>query len=191
MSKENKEKQYKTCGCDENCTCGCNEGKDCKCEDEKCNSNCNNDNLDNVAKESEKAQNYLDLAQRIKAEFENYKKRNASIASISYENGVSSVITKLLPALDSFNQAKSNISDKAILSGIDLIYNQIMEALYSFNVEKINAVGLNFDPNLHNAVLTGNDNNYPDGTILEEFQAGYKLGDKIIRHSVVKVNKLS
>ena len=152
-----------------------------------------NENL-NPAKE-EKRENkeaeYLELAQRIKAEFENYKRRNAEVASTSFQNGIITLVSKLLPALDSFGQAKSNILDEAVLSGIDLIYNQIMNALEAVGVKKIEALGQVFNPNFHNAVLVDTKEEYPDQTILEEYQAGFMLGDKLIRPSVVKINKLS
>ena len=143
-----------------------------------------------VVNEEDKASEYLELAQRIKAEFENYKKRNADLSTTSYNNGVASAVTKILPVIDSFNQARSNITDAAVLSGVDLIYNQLMSALEELNVEKIDCLGKIFDPNYHNAVLVGKDEAYPNETILEEYQAGFTLSGKVIRHSTVKVNKL-
>ncbi len=143
-----------------------------------------------VVIEEDKASEYLELAQRIKAEFENYKKRNADLSTTSYNNGVASAVTKILPVIDSFNQARSNITDAAVLSGVDLIYNQLMSALEELNVEKIDCLGKIFDPNYHNAVLVGKDEAYPNETILEEYQAGFTLSGKVIRHSTVKVNKL-
>ena len=138
-----------------------------------------------------KEQEYLELAQRIKAEFENYKRRNADIMSQSFNNGVTSTIEKLLPAIDSFNQAKSNITDESILKGLDLIFSQIMKAFESIGVKKIEAVGKPFDPNYHNAVLVGTDENQEDNIVLEEYQAGFILkNEKVIRHSTVKINKL-
>ena len=176
------------CNChEEKCNCGCQEengkctcGDNCNCGDD-CNCGCNH------SKESE----YLELAQRIKAEFDNYKKRNAEISKISFENGVGTAVMKLLPAIDSFNQAKSNIKDTSVLSGIDLIFNQVMNAFNELGVKKIESVGCLFDPNLHNAVLTDHNDNYGDEVILEEYQPGFIMGDKVIRHSVVKINKLS
>lgn len=148
---------------------------------------CNNETKTNV---QDKAQEYLELAQRIKAEFENYKKRNAEITTTSFNNGVVTAVTKILPCIDSFSQAKSNISDPAVLSGVELIYNQLMKGLSELNVEKIDCLGKLFDPNLHNAVLVGKDDAYPEDTILEEYQAGFVLNGKVIRPSTVKVNKL-
>jgi len=148
-------------------------------------------NIENEQVETEdKSAEYLELAQRIKAEFENYKKRNADISTQSYNNGVVSAVIKLLPVIDSFNQARSNITDQAVLSGVDLIFNQLMKALNDLNVEKIDSLGKVFDPNFHEAVLIGQDESYPAETVLEEYQAGFTMNGKVIRPASVKVNKL-
>ena len=140
-----------------------------------------------VSKESE----YLELAQRIKAEFENYKKRNAEVASQSFDNGVATAITKLLPAIDSFKQAKNSITDESTIKGLDLVLSQILNAFSELGVTKIKAEGELFDPNYHNAVLTGLEPDLPDGVILDEYQEGFIMKDeRVIRHSVVKINKL-
>ena len=169
-----KEEMKKGCHCKEDkekeCTCG----DTCECKQDQ----------------DDKAAEYLELAQRIKAEFENYKKRNAEIANTSYSNGVATAVSKMLPVIDSFNQARTNITDSAVLSGVDLIYNQLMQALNGLGVEKIDCLGKLFDPNLHNAVLVGNDESYPNETVLEEYQSGFIMNGKVIRHSTVKVNKL-
>jgi molecular chaperone GrpE len=139
-------------------------------------------------KESE----YLELAQRLKAEFENYKKRNAEVVTQSFENGVAHTVEKLLPVMDSFKQARANITDEQTLKGLDLIYAQILTAFEEIGVSKIEAEGKMFDPNFHNAVLVGQDDSKPDGMILNEFQEGFILkNDKVIRHSVVQINKLN
>ena len=150
------------------------------------NCNCNQNNEQKCAS---KEQEYLELAQRIKAEFENYKRRNAEISSISFNNGVVSTVQKLLPAIDSFNQAKANIKDEETLVGLNLILGNILAAFSELGVEKIDAVGKEFDPNYHNAILTGKDETKPEGIVLEEYQQGFKLRDRVIRHSVVKINK--
>ena len=170
--------------CSEDCTCGshCDCGAGCDC-----NSYCVEDECTCHSKELE----YLELAQRIKAEFDNYKRRNADIASQSFNNGVASTVTKLLPVIDSFKQAKANIKDEDTLKGLDLLEGLIIKAFNELKVEKIDCIGKDFDPNYHNAVLTGEDNTKPDGMILEEYQQGFKLGDRVIRYSVVKINKLS
>ena len=187
-----------SCGCGDNCTCGddcnCNEehrcNPDCTCNiEQKCN--CDNDcGCDDNCSCGSKEAEYLELAQRIKAEFDNYKRRNMEVASRSYNNGVASTITSLLPAIDSFKQAKSNIKDEDTLKGIDMIEGLMLKAFNDLGVEKIDCVGKDFDPNFHNAVLTGQDSSKADGVILEEYQEGFKMGDRVIRHSVVKINKL-
>lgn len=140
-----------------------------------------------ISKEAE----YLELAQRIKAEFENYKKRNAELSQQSYENGIAQTVAKLLPAIDSFKQARSTITDENTLTGLDLVLSQILNAFSELGVTKIQAEGEMFNPNYHNAVLTGNDNDKPDNIILEEYQEGFILkNERVIRHSVVKINKL-
>lgn len=159
--------------------------KECVSEDIITSNNC--DKKGRVCKETE----YLELAQRIKAEFENYKKRNAEIAEQSKISGMISVITKLLPALDGFQKAKEIIKDEDVLNGVIMIENQINKALEDLGVKKIEAVGKEFDPNFHNAVLADSNANYPDNIVLEELQTGFMLNDKVIRYSVVKVNRLS
>ena len=141
-----------------------------------------------ISKEAE----YLEIAQRIKAEFENYKKRNAEVMTQSFDNGVAHTIEKLLPAIDSFKQAKNSITDENTLKGLDLVLNQILKAFEELGVTKIEAVGQVFDPNYHNAVLAGNDPDQPNEIILDEFQEGFIFkNEKVIRHSVVKINKIN
>ena len=107
--------------------------------------------MDTGAKELE----YLELAQRIKAEFENYKKRNSEVVTQSFDNGVAHTVAKLLPAIDSFKQAKVT-TDENMQKGLDLVLNQILKAFEELGVTKIQAEGEMFDPNYHNAVLVGN-----------------------------------
>ncbi len=140
---------------------------------------------------SNKEAEYLELAQRLKAEFENYKKRNAEVVSQSFDNGVARTVEKMLPAIDSFKQAKANIADESVLKGLDLVLSQILNAFSELGVTKIPAVGEQFDPNFHNAVLVGKEDDKEDGIILDEYQEGFILkNDRVIRHSVVKINKL-
>ena len=145
----------------------------------------------NKAEHKAEEPNYLEMAQRIQAEFENYKKRNANITQDSYRNGVIACARKMLPVIDSFKQAKAQIKDESVLSGLDLVLGQMMNALKDLGITKIECVGLPFDPNYHNAVLVGSEKSKPDGIVLEEYQEGFIMGDNVIRHSVVKINKLS
>ena len=93
--------------------------------------------------------------------------------------------------MDSFKQAKSSIQDENTLKGLDLVYNQITKAFEELGVTKIKALGEQFDPNYHNAVLTGNDPDKADNEIISEYQEGFIMkNDRVIRHSVVQINKL-
>lgn len=195
-------KNKKHCNCDEDCTCGCQEGKECTCDDEQCSCGCHcDDDCDCGCHEGEhcscgcedldeEALGYLELAQRIQADFENYKRRNAEVEKTSFNNGVYAFVTKLLPVMDSFKQARQTIADESALAGLNIIHNQLIKALSSFGIYKIECVGQKFDPNLHNAVLTDCDETKEDEIVLEELQEGFKSEHKVIRHSVVKINKL-
>ena len=150
--------------------------------------NANDAQVEEPSKELE----YLELAQRIKAEFENYKKRNAEISIQSYDNGVVTTVERLLPVIDSFKQAKASITDENTLKGLDIVLNQMLKAFEGLGVTKITAIGEQFDPNFHNAVLVGKDDSKLDGEILNEYQEGFIFkNDKVIRHSVVQINKLN
>ena len=133
--------------------------------------------------------NYLELAQRIQAEFENYKRRNKDIEKNSYRNGIVNAVRSMLPVVDSFNQAVEGIQDENVLKGLNIIRNQLMNAFTGMGVKPIECVGKKFDPNFHNAVLAVEDDSYESGVVLEEFQQGFMLDEIIIRHSVVKINK--
>lgn len=140
---------------------------------------------------SNEALMYLEMAQRLKADFDNYKKRNAELAENSFNSGVSYSVEKILPVVDSITNAKNKITDPSVIEGLDIIATQLFNSLKSLGVEKIESVGKEFDPNLHNAVMVDKDSTLPDQQVLEEFQMGFMLGNKVIRHSVVKINKLS
>lgn len=169
------------CDCGSDCDCGCQDGKPCTCEECSCEEH--DDNM-------QEAYNYLEMAQRIQAEFDNYRKRTQKAEIDAKENGICLAVEKLLPVVDSIDNAKRQVKDENFQKALDLIANQVMQSLANLKVEKIDAVGKEFNPHLHNAIMTGNDSNRKDDEVLEEFQAGFKLGDKVIRHSVVRVNKL-
>lgn len=134
-------------------------------------------------------QEFKDTLQRLQAEFDNYRKRNESLTEKCKEDGVVYAISKLLPVLDSFKSAKQIVKDEEFLKSLELIEKQFIDGLSNLKITKIEAEGQIFNPNFHNAVLTGTDESKEEDEILEVFQDGYKLGDRIIRHSVVKINK--
>lgn len=147
-----------------------------------------NDNIHSQDISSD-ALSYLEMAQRLKAEFDNYKKRNKDVAETSFNDGVAYAVNKLLPVIDNVNQAKSKITDTSVLEGLDIISNQIINSLKAIGVEKIDCQGKPFDPNYHNAVMVENDKEKEDNIVLQELQEGFVLKNKVIRHSVVKINK--
>ena len=191
------------CECDENCKCSdkCNCENDCKCEENnKCNDDCackgchceeNEEGCHHKHHKHEKKDepNYLALAQRIQAEFENYRRRMADQLVIERQEGVVSVINVFLPCLDTFKEAKKSITDEKVLEGVNMIENKIMDALGRLEVERIESVGQKFDLNFHDVIAVMHNENYDDDIILEEYQAGYKYKGKVIRYSKVIVNK--
>lgn len=130
------------------------------------------------------------LAQRVQADFDNFRRRNASIHIDSSEEGARNVIKELLPVLDNFDRALDNSDsvDAAWLEGIQLVHKQLMDTLTKLGMEEIDASG-KFDPELHNAVMQDEAENVESGMITEVFQKGYKVKNRIIRHSMVKVAK--
>lgn len=178
---ENESKEKHKCGCSEDCTCG----DECKChEEEKCSDQC-----DCNKNEESKEKYYLDLAQRLQAEFENFRKRSFFEMKKAREDGQISVIEVFLPCLDTFKVAKKSITDPQVLEGVEMIESSIREALKKLEVEKIEAVGKKYDPNLHSALAVASVKGKENDIILEEYQAGYKFKDRVIRYSKVIVNK--
>lgn len=136
-----------------------------------------------------KMKEYLFTAQRLQADFDNFRKKTETRIEQANLEGRIEVISKLLPALDSFASAKKIIKDETVLEGLLMVEKQIVSALESLNVEKIEAIGKTFDPNLHNALAVIEDSSLENDIVKEEYQSGYKLNDKVIRHSQVIVNK--
>ncbi|MEL7608424.1 MAG: nucleotide exchange factor GrpE [Bacillota bacterium] len=129
------------------------------------------------------------LAQRVQADFENYRKRNANISCDSMDEGVRETIKALLPVIDNFERAmQSPCADVAWLEGIGLVYRQMLDALTRQGLAEIDTSGA-FDPQLHEAVMQEAAEGKQSGTILETLQKGYMVKDRIIRHSMVKVAK--
>ena len=130
------------------------------------------------------------LAQRVQADFDNFRRRNASIHADSNQEGARNVIKELLPVLDNFDRALGNSAavDAAWLAGIQLVHKQLMDTLAKLGLEEIDASG-KFDPELHNAVMQDEAEDAESGMITEVFQKGYKVKNRIIRHSMVKVAK--
>ncbi len=126
---------------------------------------------------------------RLYAEYDNFRKRSQKEKQDIYSSSRADVIKDLLPILDNFDRAANNTdgSYEDYKKGIDLIFNQFIEVLTKNGVESYGARGETFDPNIHNAVMTVEDEELGENQIASVFSKGYKLGDKIIREAVVTV----
>ena len=135
------------------------------------------------------AQDNLDKYIRQLAEFENFRKRSNSEKTAMYSNGVRDTVEKLLPVIDNFERAVEAADDKEdpMYKGVEMILKQFMEILENLGVKEIPSKGEPFDPNVHSAVMHIDDESCDENVVVEVFQKGYTLGDKVIRPSMVKV----
>ncbi|MBR1890664.1 MAG: nucleotide exchange factor GrpE [Clostridia bacterium] len=175
------------CDCGDSCTCGdhCECGDECTCGEE---CECHKKEYDEEVLNEEAGQ-YLAMAQRLQADFDNYRKRVAEQLEFQKNEGKKSVIEVFLPCLDTFKEAKKSITDEKVLSGVNMIENKILDALKTLKVEKIESVGQKYDHNLHEVIAVMHDESKENDIILDEFQAGYMFNGKVIRYSKVIVNK--
>lgn len=124
---------------------------------------------------------------RLAAEYDNYRKRSQKERDTLYGMVRADTITKFLPVYDNLSRALAQQSeDAAFYKGVEMIFTQLREIFDALGVTEIPAVGEIFDPTLHDAVMHIEDESYKNGEIIEEFQKGFKLGDKVIRFSIVK-----
>ena len=151
------------------------------------------DNSDNKKKDPRDAviDELQDRVKRQMAEFDNYRKRTDKEKSAMFEMGASDVIKKLLPIVDNFERGFKAITDEEketpFAKGMDMVYKQTMKMLEDLEVKPIEAVGLEFNPDVHNAVMHVEDDSVGEGIVVEEFEKGYTYRDTVIRHSMVKV----
>lgn len=141
---------------------------------------------DEISKMRKSMQEAIEDAQRIQAEFNNYRKRNASIRSDSFDDGVRETIKSLLPVLDNFERAMLNAEDTPFAAGIAQIQKQLIDCLNKSGLEQIET-DVPFDPNLHEAVMRDEDGEAESGTITAVLQTGYRVKGRIIRHTMVRV----
>ena len=129
-----------------------------------------------------------DRYKRILAEFENFKKRSAKEREGLYNSILSDVIEVILPVVDNLeNAAKVETKDESYKQGIELVLKQFKDVLKSKGVEEIKAVGETFDPSMHEAVSSVQDDEKGEKEIVQEYRKGYKIGNRVIRHSMVVV----
>ena len=145
-------------------------------------------------KKKDKLQEQLDELKdknlRQMAEFENYRRRTEKEKQAMFETGAKSVIEKLLPVVDNFERGLGALKEEekgAFSDGMEMIYKQLMGELEKLEVKPIDAVGKEFDPNLHNAVMHVDDEELGENVVAEELQKGYMYRDTVVRHSMVKV----
>lgn len=125
---------------------------------------------------------------RTLAEYDNYRKRTIKEKESIYPEAKAVVVEKFLPVMDNFQRALDSAEEKnPFYEGVAMVKKQMDEVLTALGVEEIKAVGEEFNPELHNAVMHVDDEEAGENIIVEEFQKGYKIGDRVIRHSMVKV----
>ena len=146
------------------------------------------------AKKDPKDAQIEELQDRLKrqmAEFDNFRKRTEKEKAAMYEIGAKDIIEKILPVLDNFERGLAAVPEdekgSSFAEGIEKIYKQFVKTLEDAGVETIEAVGQQFDPNLHNAVMHVEDEKYGENEIAMELQKGYKYRGSVVRHSMVQV----
>jgi molecular chaperone GrpE len=144
--------------------------------------------LDALAARAEKADEYLALAQRTKADFDNFRKRAARDAALAAERGTIKLARELLPALDNLERAISHASDDdPLLEGIKFVLSDLLAALGRAGIESFSPAGETFDPQLHEAVAQHPQEGAEPGTVLEVYQQGYRLAETVLRPARVLV----
>ena len=139
----------------------------------------------------EKVEELEDRVKRQMAEFDNFRKRTEKEKTAMFETGARSVIEKILPVVDNFERGLASVSeeekDGALAQGMQMIYKQLMTELENLDVKPIMAVGEEFNPEFHNAVMQTQSDEFESGVIAQELQKGYTYRDSVVRHSMVAV----
>lgn len=142
-------------------------------------------------KKDEQIEELNDRLKRQMAEFENFRKRTDKEKQAMFDTGAKSVIEKILPVVDNFERGLATVPEESkedpFVDGMNRIYKQLMTELENIGVKPIEAVGQEFDPNLHNAVMQVESDEYESGVIAQELQKGYTYHDMVVRHSMVGV----
>lgn len=142
-------------------------------------------------KAKEKIEELEDRVKRQMAEFDNFRKRSEKEKSAMFETGAKSVIEKILPVVDNFERGLQSVGEEekgsAFADGMQMIYKQLMTELENLGVTPIEAVGTEFNPDLHNAVMQVASEEYESGIVAQELQKGYKYRETVVRHSMVAV----
>ena len=142
-------------------------------------------------KKDEQIEELTDKVKRQMAEFDNFRKRTEKEKSQMYDMGAKTIVEKILPVIDNFERGLAAVpednKEDAFVVGMDKVYRQMLTVLEEAGVKPIEAVGTEFDPNFHNAVMHVEDETLGDNVVAEELQKGYMYRDSVVRHSMVKV----
>ncbi|MEG0491672.1 MAG: nucleotide exchange factor GrpE [Clostridia bacterium] len=139
-----------------------------------------------VAKQEE----YLAMAQRVQADFDNFRRRNQNVRKEAFDDGTRAFATTILPVIDNLERAiaaAAESSDTSLKEGIEMVCRQLCEVFEKRGIATINRMGELFDPNLENAVMQGAPEDGEPGTVCEVFQKGYQMEGMVLRHAMVKV----
>lgn len=138
---------------------------------------------------AEERDQYKDALIHERADFENYKKRNAALEKTAFDRGTEDAVLRILPVVDNFERALSvEPADEKFAAGMQMIMRQLEDVLQGLGVTEIDSSG-EFDPAVHHAVMQTDEEDVPSNHIVETLQKGYRLGDKVLRAAMVKVNK--
>jgi len=146
-----------------------------------------------LEKAQAEAAQYYDRWMRLAAEFDNYKRRSARQFAELVQSANERLVTQLLPVLDNFERALNHEGDDETLEsfrkGVEMIFGQLHDVLKAEGLKSFDSVGKPFDPNIHDAIMQMESEEHESGTVMEEVQKGYTLGDKVLRHTKVVVSK--
>ncbi|MBQ8955146.1 MAG: nucleotide exchange factor GrpE [Clostridia bacterium] len=132
---------------------------------------------------------YLAMAQRAQADYQNFKRRNSATRTEAYDDGVRETIAAMLPVIDNLERAiaAAESENGALVSGVQMTLKQMLETLTRMGLEEVPALGEKFDPDIHNAVMRAPEGEGEPGQVLEVFQKGYRVKGRMIRYAMVKI----
>ena len=132
---------------------------------------------------------YLAMAQRAQADYQNFKRRNSATRTEAYDDGVRETIAAMLPVIDNLERAiaAAESEEGALVSGVQMTLRQMLETLTRLGLEEVPALGEKFDPDIHNAVMRAPEGEGEPGQVLEVFQKGYRVKGRMIRYAMVKI----
>ena len=191
-NQETDAKKEEACNCESECkadesqnTCVADESDKAEAQDESTESSKKKDPKDAVIEELQ------DRVKRQMAEFDNFRKRTEKEKAQMFDMGARTIIEKILPVIDNFERGLAAVpeeqKDDAFVTGMDKVYKQMLTELDAIGVKPIEALGKEFDPDLHNAVMQVESEEYEPGTVAQELQKGYTYKDSVVRHSMVAV----